>query len=255
MLSLRYVVKGTGLETSILVGTAGWSIPVPCAAEFPGNGTHLERYASQMGCAEINSSFYRPHRESTYAKWAAMVPAGFRFSVKVPKIVTHGASLVPPPALLEQFIAQVAGLGEKLGALLVQLPPRRVFSADGAQELFEQLRSLHPVGAVVVEPRHASWFCAEADSLLRQLGVARVASDPAIVAAAAEPGGDPAVLYCRLHGSPRMYYSSYAETFLHNLATRLLEAKTRTFVIFDNTAAGAALKNALELQAMLADLK
>ncbi len=137
MLSLRCVVEGTVPQKSILVGTAGWSVPVAFAAEFPGNGTHLERYAGRMGCAEINSSFYRPHREATYAKWAGMVPADFRFSVKVPKTVTHGASLVPTPALLEQFTAQVAGLGDKLGALLVQLPPRRVFSADGAQKLLE----------------------------------------------------------------------------------------------------------------------
>ncbi|HEY9423039.1 MAG TPA: DUF72 domain-containing protein, partial [Thermoanaerobaculia bacterium] len=77
----------------ILVGCAGWSLPRAEQAEFPETGSHLERYASRFGAVEINSSFHRPHRPATYARWSASVPASFRFSVKVPKTITHGLRL------------------------------------------------------------------------------------------------------------------------------------------------------------------
>src|SRR5436190_21838194 len=72
-------------ESHIVVATSGWSIPRASAAEFPGEGTHLERYGRRLRGAEINSCFYRPHAASTYAKWADATPAGFRFAVKLPK--------------------------------------------------------------------------------------------------------------------------------------------------------------------------
>src|SRR6185312_6154680 len=71
----------------------------------------------------INSSFYKPHRPATYARWAASVPAGFRFSVKVPKLATHERRLVDTDDVLEAFLAEATQLGDKLGPLLVQLPP------------------------------------------------------------------------------------------------------------------------------------
>ncbi len=240
-------------DERILIGTAGWSVPSNLAADFAGPGTHLERYARRMQCAEINSSFYRPHRATTYARWAAMVPLNFRFSVKVPKAITHGATLAPAPDVIPAFLEQVSGLGEKLGALLVQLPPRRAFDAVAAEALLVHMRALHPAGAIALEARHASWFTGEADPLLRALRIVRVAADPAIVPAAADPGGEPGISYYRLHGSPRIYYSAYPPQYLQGLAETLLTetAQPQIFVIFDNTAAGAALQNALELQALL----
>ena len=75
--------------SSIRVGCAGWSIPREHADRFPEEGSHLARYAGRFPAVEINSSFYKPHRPATYARWAASVPADFRFSVKVPKLATH----------------------------------------------------------------------------------------------------------------------------------------------------------------------
>src|SRR5688572_17535989 len=71
------------------IGCAGWSLPKKFADAFPAEGSHLVRYAARLPAVEINSSFYRPHRPTTYEKWAASVPTGFRFSVKVPKWITH----------------------------------------------------------------------------------------------------------------------------------------------------------------------
>ena len=76
------------------IGTAGWAIPRIHADLFPGNGTGLERYSGRLNAAEINSSFYRPHRPATYARWADAVPEAFRFSVKIPRSISHEKRLI-----------------------------------------------------------------------------------------------------------------------------------------------------------------
>jgi len=97
------------------IGTAGWSVPSRYAAEVPPGGSHLERYARRLNAVEINSSFYRPHQHKTYARWAQSTPPGFRFAVKVPKAITHESRLADCGARLDRFVAEVAGLGDKLG--------------------------------------------------------------------------------------------------------------------------------------------
>lgn len=235
----------------IRVGCAGWSLPRSEQERFPGAGSHLERYAARFPAVEINSSFHRPHRPATYARWSASVPSAFRFSVKVPKAITHGLRLREAEGLLDSFLAEASPLGDKLGCLLVQLPPSLELEVPVAERFFAALRSRSPV-AVACEPRHPSWFTAEADELLERLGVARVAADPARVPAAAEPGGWPGLAYYRLHGSPRIYYSEYSEEFLEVLASRLREDSARpVWCIFDNTTLGAATGNALGLLSRL----
>ena len=91
----------------IRIGTAGWSIPKSSAQEFDGQGTHLQRYAQCLPAVEINSSFYRPHKPETYARWAASVPAGFRFSVKIPKDITHTCRLIGIDQQLGRFLGEV----------------------------------------------------------------------------------------------------------------------------------------------------
>lgn len=232
------------------VGCAGWSIPSQYAARFTGPGTHLQRYARQLLAVEINSSFYRSHAPQTYARWAASVPADFRFAVKMPRAITHLARLAGADDALKQFLDEVAALGPKLGPVLVQLPPSLAFESDLAGRFFERLRQRFN-GWVVCEPRHASWFSRSATRLFGQHKVGRVAADPAGVPEAAEPGGWSGLVYYRLHGTPRMYYSAYSEEFLAGLAQRLAEVKSPVWCIFDNTAAGAALGNALRLAALL----
>ena len=101
---------------------------------------------------------------------------------------------------------------------------------------------------MALEPRHASWFAPTAEALLHSFEVGRVLADPVLFEAGARPGGWPGLVYLRLHGSPRTYYSSYGNALLNQLATRLvLEAAAADMVwcIFDNTASGAATENAL----------
>jgi uncharacterized protein YecE (DUF72 family) len=238
----------------IVVGTAGWSIPRAAASAFPHPGSHLERYARVLPGTEINSSFHRPHATSVYARWAAAAPASFRFAVKVPRIITHDGELRRAARPLEAFLDQVAGLGAKLGPLLVQLPPSLEFNARVARTFFEALRARH-AGPVVCEPRHASWFEPRADALLVNHRVARVATDPSRIRAALQPGGwrgtrgRDAMVYYRLHGSPRKYWSRYPAERLDAWAEELVRfpASANVWCVFDNTASGAAIENALEM--------
>jgi uncharacterized protein YecE (DUF72 family) len=225
------------------IGTAGWSIPAQYKDEFPGAGTHLERYAARLKAVEINSSFYRSHQRKTYERWAAGVPADFRFSVKVPRTMTQERRLKDCGDLLEQFGGEVSGLGEKLGVLLVQLPPSLAYDAGVTRAFFLDLRRIHP--AIACEPRHVSWFTPPADAALKKLKIARVAADPPRAPGDGVPGGSRAFAYWRLHGSPKIYYSAYDDAALHALAPKL---RPQDWCIFDNTAAFAAHGNALALE-------
>ena len=239
----------------LFVGTAGWALPHMWRDRFAPGPSNLERYATRFSCAEINSSFYKQHRRATYERWAATVPPQFRFAVKVPRAITHDQRLVAADVLLEVFLDEARGLGHRLGPLLVQLPPSLAFDAAIADEFITTLREMHD-GDLVCEPRHATWFDAEAEALLVARRVARVAADPACVPAAAMPGGWPGLTYVRLHGSPVMYRSSYEAERLRPMAELLRASAAATrpaWCIFDNTTLGAASGNALELARLLAE--
>lgn len=232
---------------TIRIGTAGWSFP--CALDgFPAEGTGLERYAARFNAVEINSSFYRPHQHKTYERWAASTPPAFRFAVKVPRTISHERRLVDCREPLARFIGECSGLGDKLGPLLIQLPPSLKFDAAVVSRFFEGWRE-RVSGPTVVEPRHASWFEDEASVLMTRFEVARVAADPAVVPAAAEPGGWPALTYRRLHGAPVIYASAYDDKLLQALS-KSLEGEARTsevWCVFDNTKFGAATTDALKV--------
>ncbi|CAN7424602.1 DUF72 domain-containing protein [Massilia sp. LjRoot122] len=233
----------------LLVGCAGWSLPKADAAHFPVEGSHLERYAAVFPAVEINTSFYRPHKPDTYARWAACVPEDFRFAVKVPRTITHEARMEDAGALLERFAAEAGQLGNKLGCLLVQLPPKFGFVDEPARIFFRQLQELFGC-AVAFEGRHPSWFSESATALLQESGVTRVIADPA----AGQPGPHVATssdtVYVRLHGSPRIYYSRYSAEYVESVRRELARqtaAGRNCWCIFDNTAAFEAVPNALQL--------
>lgn len=236
-------------DPDIRIGCAGWAVPKPSAVHFPAQGSHLERYASRFNAVEINSSFYRPHRPATYARWAASVPGSFRFSVKMPKEITHLRRLENVEEPLDRFLSEAGALSDKLEVVLAQFPPSLRFDAAIVRAFLAAVRKRF-VRALVCEPRHASWFDGEAERLLVAFQAARVAADPALLPAAGAPGGWEGFVYHRLHGTPRIYYSAYSAQRLQSLSDRLMtEARRRVPVwcIFDNTALGAATANALSV--------
>jgi uncharacterized protein YecE (DUF72 family) len=229
-----------------LIGCAGWGLSKESAAAFPAEGSHLERYAAVFPAVEINSSFYRPHQPQTYARWAASTPPAFRFSVKLPKSITHEAKLQDADELLDRFAREAGELGEKLGCVLVQLPPSGVFQADIVDDFLPRLRERFGC-QLACEARHPTWFGTDATALLRAHGVTRVIADPA----AGQPGPHVPttdVTYLRLHGTPRIYYSSYPPEFLRDVERQIAEKIQNGadfWCIFDNTAEGHAVPNAL----------
>ena len=247
----------TRQKESVRIGLAGWSEAASRHGKLlprtPQEGaTGLQRYAAAFDFVEINSSFYRQVRPATYEKWCDEVPDDFRFAVKMHRLITHYTRL-KNTELLKDFFGSVQALDGKLAAVLVQLPPTLVFEKERAAEFFRALRRLHR-GDVVCEPRHRSWNEEEARTLLAEFQIGPVFTlippedeDPLRGAGASVP------LYVRLHGTPRKYYSPYSS---HDLArlVRVLHIcrKRRCYVVFDNTAGPAGVRNALELQHLLA---
>lgn len=238
------------MQDNIRVGTAGWSIARDAANAFPAEGTSLQRYSAVFSCAEINSSFHSPHRASTWERWRDSVPAGFRFSVKLPKTITHEARLVGAEALVDAFLQEAQLLRDKLAVLLIQLPPSLALDEPSAAAFFRTLRELS-LSKITVEPRHASWFTAEASAMFQELGLSRVGADPAKVPGAEVPLVVDGLAYWRLHGSPVVYRSSYADRINAIAAAIKSSAAAERWCIFDNTASSAATGDALALMKAL----
>lgn len=243
---------GSRVAARVRIGCAGWSIPGRYADLFGEGDSVLARYATRFQVVEVNSSFYRPHQRGTWERWAATVPRGFRFSVKLPQEISHELALRGAGPALDRFLDQVGGLGGKLGGFLLQLPPGLALDGRSAAAFLAMFRRRSDA-PLACEPRHASWFTPQAEALLARHGVTRVAADPPRVAGGDRPAASPQWSYWRWHGSPRIYYSDYDEAALQALAGAVRAARARQpWVIFDNTAHGFAVANAARLQALLA---
>ncbi|KQV38049.1 MULTISPECIES: DUF72 domain-containing protein [unclassified Rhizobium] len=228
------------------IATAGWSIPKTVAHLFPEKGSGLSRYATVFNGAEINSTFYRHYQRKTFERWASVVPDDFRFAVKLPREITHEQRLRSIGPLFNAFLGDVSGLGDRLGPLLCQLPPSLRFDAAEVTAAFAAMRDAFP-GMIVIEPRHTGWASPSAEEVLRRFAIDRVLADPAPVWGAGDFTEPPK--YVRLHGTPRMYYSNYDEAEIRTFGKRLAAG---SWCVFDNTASGAAIENALTMRDQLA---
>ncbi|MDX1588187.1 MAG: DUF72 domain-containing protein [Oleiphilaceae bacterium] len=236
---------------ALRIGCAGWQVPKSLAGRFGASGTHLQRYAATLPAVEINSCFYREHRPQTYEKWARETPADFRFALKMPRWLTHQDGRLQTQGL-ETFLEQAGHLGDKLGPLLLQLPPKLAFEESGVEAFLDTLRRLHS-GPVVCEPRHASWLTESAERLLSDYRVARVAVDPQRHRGDTQPGGWGGLRYVRLHGYPERFRSEYDAGFLQTLRDQLqgYAQSVETWCIFNNTARDGGARNALQLQSSI----
>jgi uncharacterized protein YecE (DUF72 family) len=224
-----------------IIATAAWSIPKVVVDRFPAGGSGLERYAAVFQGVEVNSTFYRHHRASTFERWANAVPEDFRFAVKLPREITHERRLKDVSGVFQSFLEEISPLNLKLGPLLCQLPPNFAFDGEVAETAFAAMRSVHS-GPIALEVRHKSWASDPAMALLDRHRVDRVLADPAVVWQIGDFPEPPR--YVRLHGKPKVYYSHYTaaeiEAFLEKLAAD-------SWCVFDNTASGAAAADALTM--------
>src|SRR5713101_1197290 len=112
---------------AIHIGTSGWSYDHWQGVLYPPDTPVRERlgyYVQRYHTVEVNSTYYRWPRDTTFGGWFQRLPDGFQMSVKAPRGLTHYTRLWAPEAWLERISRAVSLLGSKLGVLLVQLPPR-----------------------------------------------------------------------------------------------------------------------------------
>ena len=211
----------------------------------------MSRYAARLTAVEINTSFYRCHSAAVYARWAAATPDAFRFSLKIPRLISHDRALTRAREPLVRFLDESSALGTRRGPLLLQLPPSFAFDARRVASFLDLFRDRYD-GPLVCEPRHGSWTSAAATRVFVRYRVARVAADPPRATGLGEPAGWRGLTYSRWHGSPRPYFSSYPDARLTELAAHAALSPVEVWCIFDNTGSGAAAANALTLSESLA---
>jgi len=156
----------------IVLGTSGWQYDDWRGRFYPADlakSRWLEHYAARFGTVEVNNAFYRLPERTTFTAWRERTPADFRIGVKVSRYLTHVRRLREPAEPVARFLERAAGLGDKLGPALLQLPP--TLAAD--LELLDAVLARFPAGVqVAVEPRHASWWGAPTRAVLERRGAA-----------------------------------------------------------------------------------
>ena len=233
------------------IGTSGWSYAHWAGKFYPAEipkSQWLEYYCDHFATVEINNSFYRLPRETTFQKWRDSVQEKFVFAVKASRYITHIKKLNEPVESAELFLTRARFLGRKLGAILFQIPPGLKARPDRLEQI---LRARPKDLRYCFEFRHTSWFCEEVYDLLRQYNSALCIADspkfPMVIQRTAD------FSYFRLHGSTMLYRSRYSSEELSIWAERIervLDQDADVYVYFDNDAEGYAVMNALELASL-----
>lgn len=235
------------------VGTSGWNYDHWKTGLYAGvkRRDRLRRYAERFNAVEINATFYRLQAGKTTERWYAETPADFRFCIKGHRYLTHNRKLRDPLESIGLEREHARGLGEKLAAVLWQLPATFHRDVDRLQEFAEALGQWREPRHAV-EFRHDSWFDDGVAACLEEHDIANCMSDAADWPMWDEVTTD--LVYLRLHGRPRTYASAYSDKTLSSWASRIsawLASGREVHVYFDNDAAGTAPRDAVRLKALL----
>ncbi|GAB3914267.1 DUF72 domain-containing protein [Larkinella knui] len=236
---------------SIHIGTSGWSYDHWQDVLYPFHTAvhdRLDYYVQHFQTVELNSSFYRWPKVSTFTGWRNRLPEGFRLTVKAPRGLTHGKKLYGPEQWIERIQTCWHALREKRGILLAQLSPNHTFDYDRLAYFLDQIPDWMQTA---VEFRHDSWHNEAIFSLLESHQTAYCitsgANLPCILRATAP------FVYVRLHGPDpqHLYGGSYSDTDLRWWADRIrewAEMGKDVYVYFNNDGGGNAVRNALTLK-------
>ncbi len=246
-------------DTQLFVGTSGW-IYKDWAGHFYPKGMKdadkLSYFSSQFSTVEINSTFYHPPRGTSVKRWYELAPSDFTFAIKLNRYLTHTKRLLPDEDFsqaLNDFYALLKHLKEKLGIILVQLPPSMQVNYDriiNLANLTQQAEETYGIAfPLAIEFRHKSWFMPDTFKLLHNFNIAHVIND--------SPGRWPAstdvvgkVAYIRFHGNKRLYRSSYSDEELEQWAKFIKNECARcekVFIYFNNDHDAVAVGNARTL--------
>jgi uncharacterized protein YecE (DUF72 family) len=232
------------------IGCSGWNYRHWEGVFYPetlAKSEWLQYYASIFNTVEINATFYRQFKDSTYINWYNKVPQGFCFSVKMSKYITHIKRLVDVSAEVQTCVASASLLQEKLGVILIQLPPSLKFDASLVDDFLAILPGNY---RYTIEARHTSWLCDSSLELLQRYNVGWCISDtagryPYYEAITAD------FVYIRLHGSTQLYASNYSNSELEQWAQKIMKWNKTTWCYFDNDFNAYAANNAMTLQKIL----
>ena len=239
---------------TVWIGTSGWSYDHWTDVLYPrglASARRLSRFAEEFDTVELNASFYRWPKDSTFAKWREELPDGFRMSVKAHRGLTHYRRLGAPEPWIERFEHCWQLLGDRHGVLLVQLHPEQ--GRDDAR-LDGFLASLPESIRVAVELRHPSWDDPAVYALLERRRAAYVVMSGAGLACIPRATTD--LVYLRMHGPApaTMYAGSYSTEELQTWAERIADWDSQgrdVWLYFNNDLHGHAVRNARILRAML----
>lgn len=246
------------MSHKLFIGTSGYSYPHWKKVFYPADldeSNWLEFYAKKFKAVELNVTFYRLPNKKTFEGWYKKTPKDFRFAIKGSRFITHVKRLKNDKDSIKIFFEQISSLGEKLSAVLWQLPPKfRVnierledFLADthNSQLVFGKTRE-------VFEFRDASWFCDDVYEILRKYNAAIALADHPFEMNTVPPTAD--FIYIRRHGPASLFSSKYSLSELRKLAESVKtwqKQKKDAYVFFNNDARGYAVENALGLKKLL----
>lgn len=251
---------------TLLVGTSGWQYRDWRGVLYPPGvpqRSWLDVYAGQFPTVEVNNAFYRLPERSVFERWCEHTPDGFVVAVKVSRYLTHIKRLADPAEPVARLVDRAAGLGERLGPYLLQLPPTLRADPD---RLDACLRAFPSDARVAVEPRHDSWWTDEVRRILERRGAAlcwadRLGRPISPLWRTADWG------YVRLHEGTASPRPSYGRSALGTWLERIEDAWPQAapsarsggaaatdtadvFVYFNNDPGGAAVRNARTLVRM-----
>jgi uncharacterized protein YecE (DUF72 family) len=230
---------------TVLIGTSGWQYADWRGRLYPvglAQTKWLAHYAERFQTVEVNNAFYRLPEASTFQRWKDSVPDDFVVTVKASRYLTHVKRLREPREPVHRLMSRANALGEKLGPILLQLPPN--FKVD--LPALAQTLTCFPAGTrVAFEPRHDSWFTPSLCSLLEEHNAALCLSD------AKGPRGPlwrtATWGYLRMHEGRAHPHPCYGRTALASWATRvsgLWDDSEEVFVYFNNDHGGCAVRDA-----------
>jgi len=238
------------------IGISGWSYYDWKGIFYPEgmkSKDWLPFYAQSFETTELNSSFYHLPKAQTVLNWVEKVPANFKFCPKMSKYLTHVKRLNDPEEPLQRFFEVFAPAKDKLGPILVQLPPSLQFNEEVATSFFEVLKRDYDSYDFAIEPRHASWLAEPAFQLLSKYDMAWVISQSGVGFPYAEQVTAKNI-YVRFHGPGKLYASLYTEEMLQTFADQFkkwLKKGHDIWVYFNNCYFCYAIYNARTLEEMM----
>jgi uncharacterized protein YecE (DUF72 family) len=239
------------MDASVRIGTSGWQYRHWSGSFYPAGlpqDRWLERYATEFDTVELNNPFYRLPAASIFEGWARRVPSRFRFAVKASRYLTHVRRLREPEEPLQRLWSRARRLGDRLGPVLYQLPPRWNPNHERLRIFLDAI----PSEPQAVEFRDPAWYGPETARLLEDAGVALCLHDMGGSATDPHPVGP--FVYVRFHGSGERYGGRYPPQRLSAWADRICrwsEHGLRVWVYFNNDIGGHAFRDADRLRAMV----